>query len=97
MASSTGVPTLNRNFVHPLSVVAYSSRAIQRCIAQVLLLLDKKISLNDSINTSLEKIAKTLYDYWFVQFDFPDENKRPLISRILAFIIHPFRLETQHA
>ena len=39
-----------------------------------------KIQLNNKINAELENMAKTLYDYWFVQFDFPDENKRPYKS-----------------
>ena len=33
-----------------------------------------------TINDNLEKMAKQLYDYWFVQFDFPDENGRPYKS-----------------
>ncbi len=44
---------------------------IQAKIATVLSTLDKKIALNNRINTELEAMAKTLYDYWFVQFDFP--------------------------
>lgn len=36
-----------------------------------------KIALNNRINTELEAMAKTLYDYWFVQFDFPDANGKP--------------------
>lgn len=43
----------------------------QRKIQNVLLCLDKKIELNNRINTELESMAKMLYDYWFVQFDFP--------------------------
>jgi type I restriction enzyme S subunit len=39
--------------------------------------LDKKIELNNRINAELEAMAKTLYDYWFVQFDFPDANGKP--------------------
>ena len=39
--------------------------------------LDNKIALNKKINATLEAMAKTLYDYWFVQFDFPDENGKP--------------------
>lgn len=39
--------------------------------------VDRKISLNTHICAELEAMAKTLYDYWFVQFDFPDENGRP--------------------
>jgi type I restriction enzyme S subunit len=46
-------------------------------IASVLSTLDKKIELNNRINAELEAMAKTLYDYWFVQFDFPDANGKP--------------------
>ena len=46
-------------------------------IARVLSLIDSKIQINNKINAELESIAKTLYDYWFVQFDFPDENGKP--------------------
>lgn len=46
----------------------------QQKIANVLSFLDSKIELNNKINKELEAMAKTLYDYWFVQFDFPDEN-----------------------
>lgn len=42
--------------------------------------LNDKISLNTRINAELEAMAKQLYDYWFVQFDFPDENGRPYKS-----------------
>lgn len=42
--------------------------------------LDDKIALNRRINEKLEAMAKRLYDYWFVQFDFPDENGRPYKS-----------------
>jgi type I restriction enzyme S subunit len=45
----------------------------QRCLTT----LDAKIELNDRINAELEAMAKTLYDYWFVQFDFPDANGKP--------------------
>ncbi|KEZ78647.1 restriction modification system DNA specificity domain-containing protein [Salinisphaera hydrothermalis C41B8] len=49
-------------------------------IASVLAALDEKIELNQRINAKLEALAKTIYDYWFVQFDFPDENGRPYKS-----------------
>lgn len=39
--------------------------------------LDSKIELNNRINTELEQMAKTLYDYWFVQFDFPNNEGKP--------------------
>ena len=52
----------------------------QKKIANVLLALDKKIELNNRINAELESMAKTLYDYWFVQFDFPNEEGKPYKS-----------------
>ena len=52
----------------------------QKQIASVLSNIDSKIELNRAINQNLEAMAKQLYDYWFVQFDFPDENGRPYKS-----------------
>lgn len=55
-------------------------KKIQQKIADVLSALDLKIELNNCINAELEAMAKTLYDYWFVQFDFPDKNGKPYKS-----------------
>ena len=52
----------------------------QKRIGKLLRSLDRKIELNRAINQNLEAMAKQLYDYWFVQFDFPDENGRPYKS-----------------
>jgi len=52
----------------------------QQSIAAVLSALDKKIALNKQINARLEEMAKALYDYWFVQFDFPNANGKPYKS-----------------
>ncbi len=52
----------------------------QKLISKVLSQLDKKIELNNRINTELEAMAMLIYDYWFVQFDFPDENGKPYKS-----------------
>jgi type I restriction enzyme S subunit len=49
----------------------------QQKIASVLSVLDSKIELNICINAELEEMVKTIYDYWFVQFDFPDANGKP--------------------
>ena len=49
----------------------------QEKIANILSVVDDKIELNSKICSELESMAKTLYDYWFVQFDFPDENGKP--------------------
>lgn len=53
---------------------------LQRRISKVLSDLDTKIELNNHINRELEAMAKTLYDYWFVQFDFPNEQGKPYKS-----------------
>lgn len=52
----------------------------QNSIAKVLSNLDSKIELNNQINQQLEEMAKTIYDYWFVQFDFPNEEGKPYKS-----------------
>jgi type I restriction enzyme S subunit len=52
----------------------------QQKIASVLSSLDSKIELNNRINAELEAMAKTIYDYWFMQFDFPDKNGKPYKS-----------------
>ena len=54
--------------------------AEQKKIGQLLRRIEEKISLNKQINQNLEALAKQLYDYWFVQFDFPDENGKPYKS-----------------
>lgn len=46
----------------------------QRKVVSAASCIDKKIELNNRINAELESIAKILYDYWFVQFDFPDDS-----------------------
>ncbi|HEL2110823.1 TPA: restriction endonuclease subunit S [Streptococcus suis] len=53
---------------------------IQVEIVKLLTKIDQKIAINNQINEELEAMAKTLYDYWFVQFDFPDENGKPYKS-----------------
>lgn len=78
--SSSVVPSLDRKIVHALVVPFYKDVCIQKSISSVLSNIDSKIELNRAINDNLEKIAKQLYDYWFVQFDFPDENGRPYKS-----------------
>jgi type I restriction enzyme S subunit len=52
----------------------------QQRIVDTLSILDAKIDLNNRINAELEALAKTIYDYWFVQFDFPDAHGLPYKS-----------------
>ena len=78
--TGSGVPTMNRNHLHPLKIQAFLGIPTQKSIAHILSTLDQKIAINNQINAQLEQMAKTLYDYWFVQFDFPDENGKPYKS-----------------
>lgn len=61
-------------------IVYHPIKDIQEKIGNLLYTIDKKIALNKQINARLEEMAKTLYDYWFVQFDFPDANGKPYKS-----------------
>mgnify|MGYP000953030458 CR=1 FL=1 len=60
--------------------ISLPSLATQRKIATVLSNIDRKISVNREINRNLEELAKQIYDYWFVQFDFPNEDGKPYKS-----------------
>ena len=53
---------------------------IQKRIGRILTDIDNKIAINRQINDNLEAMAKQLYDYWFVQFDFPNEEGKPYKS-----------------
>ena len=61
----------------------------QRKIANILSAIDDKIQINNQINQELEAMAKTLYDYWFVQFDFSDQNGKPYKSSGGKMVYHP--------
>ena len=65
------------------------SIADQRKISNLLTLLDDKIQTNNQINQELEAMSKTLYDYWFVQFDFPDQNGKPYKSSGGKMVYNP--------
>lgn len=53
---------------------------VQKITVKILDKIDQKINLNTRMNAELEAMAKQLYEYWFVQFDFPDENGKPYKS-----------------
>ena len=63
--------------------------ATQEQCFNVLNLIDQKIQINNQINRELESMAKTLYDYWFVQFDFPDQNGKPYKSSGGKMVYNP--------
>lgn len=72
-------PKLTQENLSRLELLVHEP-AIQNKIASVFSALDAKIELNNRINAELEAMAKTLYDYWFVQFDFPNEEGKPYKS-----------------
>ena len=79
MEGTSGRQRVNENTLKTLELPIPEPQT-QQSIAAVLSALDKKITLNKQINARLEEMAKTLYDYWFVQFDFPDANGKPYKS-----------------
>lgn len=74
------VPLINLSIVRSLPVRIPEKINDQTSIVKVLSDLDTKIELNNKINRELEAMAKTLYNYWFVQFDFPNEQGKPYKS-----------------
>lgn len=74
--STTAYPSIRPSDLSNLEFYVPSLET-QRKIGNFLWSLDNKIALNKKINATLEAMAKTLYDYWFVQFDFPDEHSKP--------------------
>lgn len=71
---------LNSNDIKNLEVILPDTISDQRNIASVLTAIDSKIELNNEISLELEALAKLIFDYWFVQFDFPDRNGKPYKS-----------------
>jgi type I restriction enzyme S subunit len=72
-AAGTNINNLNQGILGEVRIPNYS-KSVQSSIIAVLSAIDKKIELNNRINAELEAMAKTLYDYWFVQFDFPNDS-----------------------
>lgn len=77
MTGSSGQSELDKVVLMNLKTKMPSDPKLQQKIATVLSSLDVKIELNNHVNTELEAMAKTLFDYWFVQFDYPNANGMP--------------------
>ena len=90
-AKGSKMPRLDKNQILDFPIYA-PNIATQKSIAQMLSRLDNKITLNYRINAKLEALARDLYNYWFVQFNFPDANNRPLLYRAFSTL----RLRAQH-
>lgn len=79
IVGGSAIPTLSQENLASL-IVRVPNENIQNTIADILDSLDGKIELNKQINDNLEAMVKQLYDYWFVQFDFPNEEGKPYKS-----------------
>lgn len=78
-AVGTNMLNLNTDILAAVPV-RYPHICEQRKIATILNTIDKKTQINNRINDNLQQQLKLLYDYWFTQFDFPDENGKPYHS-----------------
>ncbi len=76
IAGSTTTPILPKSVFEEIEIHLPGMKK-QKDVVSILYALDRKIELNKQINDNLEAMAKQLYDYWFVQFDFPNEEGKP--------------------
>ena len=80
LSSGSARDNLSQAELKKLKLIMPVTKNEQDNLVLILSLIDRKIELNRRINQNLEAMAKQLYDYWFVQFDFPDENGKPYKS-----------------
>ena len=80
LSSGSARDNLSQAELKKLKLIMPPTKNEQNKLVSILASIDRKIELNRAINQNLEAMAKQLYDYWFVQFDFPDENGRPYKS-----------------
>ena len=88
LAVGATMPSLNTKIMNSIELDLLP-RENQDKIANILSAIDDKIQINNQINQELEAMAKTLYDYWFVQFDFPDQNGNPYKSSGGKMVYNP--------
>ena len=88
-SGSTAIPILNKTDFDNLRFKVELDLNQQRKMVSILSKIDDKIEINNQINQELEAMVKTLYDYWFVQFDFPDQNGKPYKSSGGKMVYHP--------
>ncbi|CAD0121586.1 restriction endonuclease subunit S [Streptococcus thermophilus] len=86
--SGSTLPSMTKSAYESI-IVKLPDLKIQKVVANFLCNIRKKMEINNQINQELEAMAKTLYDYWFVQFDFPDQNGKPYKSSGGKMVYHP--------
>ena len=80
LSSGSARDNLSQTELKKLKLIMPVTKNEQENLVSILSLIDRKIELNRQINQNLEAMAKQLYDYWFVQFDFPNEDGKPYKS-----------------
>lgn len=79
LAGTTTTPILPKSVFEEINIPDIK-RSLQDKIADILKTLDNKIVNNNNVNEELERVASILYDYWFLQFEFPNEEGKPYKS-----------------
>ncbi len=79
-SSGTTFDSITRDVIENMNMIIPDDKSIHLKISKLLFDIDLKIDINNKINAELESMAKTLYDYWVLQFEFPNENGKPYKS-----------------
>lgn len=88
-AKNSVQPDLTHTMFKSMVIPVPGSKKEQNRISKIINNINQKIQINNQINQELEAMAKTLHDYWFVQFDFPDQNGKPYKSSGGKMIYNP--------
>ena len=78
-SSGTTYDSINRDILENFELITPKKEDYIK-VGEILSKIDNKIELNNKINSELEAMAKTIYDYWFLQFEFPNEEGKPYKS-----------------
>ena len=73
-------PLLTQGILNSIKIDLFSDKIYRKKLGLFFSEIDEKIDINNKINSELESMTKVIYDYWFVQFDYPDENGKPYKS-----------------
>ncbi len=80
LSSGSARNNLSQEGIGNLTLFAPKTKDEQEHLIRILRYIDSKIENNNKINAELESLAKTIYDYWFLQFEFPNEEGKPYKS-----------------
>lgn len=79
-SNGTTFEAINKDIVNQMEMIMPSDLLTQKKVSSLLSNIDSKIENNNKIISTLESLAKTIYDYWFLQFEFPNEDGKPYKS-----------------